>query len=476
MKKEEQKVKVDNPIIKKRIDNSLKISIHEGAFSSVSIGLGRSYFSPFALALNATATQMGILYAVISLFPSIIQLKSTTLIEKFSRKKIVTFGALWRILLMLPIILIGILFYFGVPHMVWFLILLVGVYYAFGAMSAPVWFSWMGLLVPEKQKGDYFSLRNKVAGFFGVIAMIAGAFILDGAKRIGVHFGNSIGFTLLGFGVVFALSGISKMGSLHLLRKQYEPRLKVKKRDYFSFKDFLEKGISSPFGRFTLFRGAFSVAVGIATPFWALYILRDLSFSYVWYMLITVSAIVFQLVFLPLLGKFSDRFGNIKLLRTCSWLIVTTPLWWLASVFVPAGLTLKLYLVILPAIVGGFGWAGFNLAVNNYVYDAVRSTKISFGITYMNLIVGIGAFIGAAIGSLLAWANISFMNPLLFIFAISATGRFLVALFGLKFLREVRHVHKFSSQYLVKEFQPMQGVVREVHYMESFAKRAEHYI
>lgn len=476
MSKKEEAGKTDNPIVQKKVRDSLKISIHEGAFSSTSIGLGRSYFSPFALALNATATQMGILYAVIGLLPSIIQLRSAILIEKFSRKRLVLIGALWRIFLMVPIILTGVLFYFGVPYMVWALIAIIGLYYSFGAMSAPIWFSWMGLLVPEKDRGDYFAVRNRVSGFFGVVAMVCGAFILDYSKRVGVYLGNPIGFTLLGFGILFILAGIAKIGSWRLLHKQYEPRVRVNKRDYFSFKDFLEKGISTPFGRFTLFRGAFGVAVGISTPFWALYMLRDLHFSYIWYMMITVSAIVFQLIFLPLIGKFSDRFGNIKLLRICSWLIVTIPLWWILSVFISGELTIKLYLLIVPAIIGGFGWAGFNLAVNNYVYDAVRTTKRSFGVTYMNLIVGVGTFVGAIIGSLLAWLNISFINPLLFIFAISAVIRLLIAAFGLRLLHEVRHVHKFSSQYLIKEFQPVQGVVREVHYMGNIAKKAEHYI
>lgn len=193
-------------------------------------------------------------------------------------------------------------------------------------------------------------------------------------------------------------------------------------------------------------------------------------------MMITVSAIIFQLIFLPLLGKFSDRFGNIKLMRTCSWLIVTIPILWITSTFIHGDMAVKLYLLIVPSVVGGFAWAGFNLGANNYIYDAVRSTKRSFGVSYMNLMVGVGTFVGASIGAVLAWTNVSFMNPLLFIFVVSSLVRLVVVTFGLKLLREVRHVHKFSSQYLIKEFQPIQGVVREVHVMKSVAEKVEHYI
>lgn len=469
-------VGVEHPIVQKKIDNSLKISIKEGSLSSVSTGMGISYFTPFALAMNATASQVGILHAIVSLLPSLAQLKAATLIKKFSRKKIVLNAIMWKIMIWLPIILTGLLFYLGVPHMVWVFIGLVGLFYAFAAIAHPAWFSWMGSLVPGEGRGGYFSKRNRVAGFFGIITMIIGAVILDFSKTLGVQYGNVIGFTLIGFGLLFVIAMFAQLWSWVLLKKQYEPRLHIRKKDYFSFKQFLSRCCMTPFGRFCLFRGAFSFVVGIATPFWAVYMLRDLGFSYIWFIVITVSATAFQLMFLPLLGKVSDRFGNIKLISICSWLIVTTPLLWMASGLIGNDLGVKIWLLLVPAIVGGFAWAGYNLAVNNYVYDAVSSRKRSFGLTYMNLIVGVAIFAGASLGSLLAWINVSFMNPLLFIFAISAVGRLLVAMFGLKYLNEVRYVKKFSSEYLVKEFQPMQGAIREIHNLEHLVKKVEHFV
>lgn len=476
MRKKGSIVRVDHPIVQKKINESLKYSIHEGSLASISSSFGLSYLSPFALALNATTVQMGILYAIISLLPGIAQLKASTLIKKFSRKKIVLSGVMIKILLWVPIILTGLLFYLGSPHMVWVLIGLIGLFYALAAIVHPVWFSWMGSLVPEKRRGKYFSKRNLAAGFFGIIAMIIGALILDGAKDIGKYYGNILGFTLLGFGILFSLAAIIRLWSWRILKKQYEPQIKIRKKDYFTFKQFLQKCSSTPFGRFTLFRFFFSIAIGISGPFWAVYILRDLGFSYVWYMLTTISVVIFQLIFLPLLGRFSDKFGNIKLISVCLWLTVATPLLWIGSAFITDALTIKLYLLFVPGIIGGFAWAGYNLAVNNYVYDAVSSPKRSFGVAYMNLMVGVGTFIGASLGSLLAWINVSFINPLLFIFAISAIGRLLVAVFGLRFLREVRHVKKFSSEFLIKEFRPVHGAIHEIHNFEHMVKKVQHYI
>ena len=476
MVKEGAVVRVNHPIVQKKINDSLNLSIREGSVSSVASGFGLSYLSPFALLLNATATQMGILYAITSLLPSLVQLKAIDLMKKFSRKKIVLDSVMVRTLLWIPIFLTGILFYIGTPHMAWILIALIGLCYIVPAIANPAWFSWMGSLVPENERGIYFSRRNRASGLAGIITMIIGAIILDGSKKVGFYYGDILGFTLIGFGLLFALSAGFKIYSWILLKKQYKPRLKIKKSDYFTFKDFLKKCSSTPFGRFTLFTSIFSVAVGISTPFWVVYMLRDLGLSYVWYMSITVASIIFQLIFLPLLGRMSDRFGNIKVISICSWLIAITPLMWIFSILIANDFAVKVYLLIAPSIVSGFGWAGYNLAVNNYVYDAVSSPKRGFGVSYMNLMVGLGAFIGASLGSLLAWINVSFMNSILFIFGISTIVRFIVVIFGLRFLSEVRHVNKFSSEFLIAEFQPVRGIVREIHNVEHMVKKIEHYV
>ena len=476
MVKKEKVVKVSHPIVQKKIDKSLKSSIKEGSFASMSANFGLSYFAPFALALSATTVQMGILHAIISLLPGIVQFKASTLIKKFSRKKIVLTATLMRILLLVPIAITGILFYFGIPHTTWILIGLIGLFYIFASIIHPIWFSWMGSLVPENKRGNYFSKRNRIAGSFGILAMVSGAFILDTAKNIGGRYGDPLGFTLFGFGILFSLAAITRLCSWRLLKKQYEPRLKIKKKDYFTFKQFFSRCSSTPFGRFTLFRTIISFAIGISGPFWVVYILRDLKFSYIWYMLTIISVIIFQLIFLPLIGKISDKFGNIKLIRICSWLLFTIPILWIGSALITNTIALKLYLLFVPAIVNGFAWAGYDLAVNNYIYDAVSSPKRSFGVSYMNLMVGIGTFVGASLGALLAWINVSFMNPLLFIFAVSAVIRLLVAIFGLRFLKEVRHVEKFSPEFLIKEFQPMKGIAREFHNFEHIIDKVEHYI
>jgi len=78
------------------------------------------------------------------------------------------------------------------------------------------------------------------------------------------------------------------------------------------------------------------------------------------------------------------------------------------------------------------------------------------------------------IGSGLALMSFSFMDSVLFIFLVSAVLRLIVVLIGQRFLQEVRHVEEFSSEYLVREFAPVEGIVREVHHLEHMVKKVEH--
>ena len=205
--------------------------------------------------------------------------------------------------------------------------------------------------------------------------------------------------------------------------------------------------------------------------------LRDMGMSYIWYMSITVATIFFQLIFFPLLGKFSDRFGNIKLMSMSSSIIAVVPFLWIASALIMNDLWAKIYLLTLPSMIGGFAWAGYNLALNNYVYDAVGSRRRGFSLSYMNLLIGFGGFVGAGVGALLAWADIGLMgNSMLFIFAVSGVGRLIVAFYGSKYLSEVRNVKKFAPQFLIREFDPLQGAIREVHHLEHLVKKVEHYV
>lgn len=446
----EEDPKTVHPIIYKKINRSLKRSIVEGQFVTASTNLGPAYFTPFALALNATSGQIGLMHSLINLLPSIAQLQTSKLIEKYSRKKITMFSSWLAIFMLIPIIISGFLFKYSIPYAVEALIGFVVLFYLFSGPALPAWFSWMGSLVSETERGRYFSIRNRASGFMGLIAMVIGAFLLDYFKTTGM--------VILGFGILFAVSFLLRVVSLTILNHQYEPKLKVHKSDYFSLRQFIKNSGKSSLGRFSFYSFYFRIAAGIATPFFAVFLLKNLGLSYVWFMAITVSSLLFQLVFMPALGRISDRMGNVRVLKMSSISIAIVPLLFLVS-------KNPWYLLIVPQIVAGFGWAGFNLASGNYIYDTVSQERRSFGVTYYSLFLGLGNALGAIIGSFISLISIPALaiNNILLIFFVSGILRVGVVLFFRNHLREVRVVKKFSTHYVVNEIVPVRGITREFH-------------
>lgn len=451
MEKEEEKIlrKTKENLEKKETQ---ELSIKEGASASVMSGFTDSYVTPYALALQANNAQIGFLSSIPSLFSPLSQIFGSRLMEKYSRKKILIRFVSIQALMWLPILLLSLLFWKSLflSYLPVILIVFYSVYAVLGAIAGPAWFSLLGDIIPEKIRGRYFGRRNKITGTIALISTIIAAFILD--------FFKTKGFLLIGFSILFLIACIFRLISASLFRRHYEPRLKLKKGYYFSIFQFIKKSPSNNFGRFVIYVSLIQFTANIAAPFFTVYMLKELGFSYITFMLVSISSSVFSLLFMPIWGKFSDKYGNRELLRIGSLLIPFLPILWLFS-------SSPLYLALIPQLIGGIGWAAFNLAVGNFVYDSVSVQRRGLCVAYLNVIAGAGLFTGATLGGFLAqYLKIGFMNIFLFIFLISGILRFLVFLFLLPKIKEIKKVEKLKQNPFsyFKEINPVHGVVYEV--------------
>ena len=429
---------------------TLNLSIKEGSAASVMAGAGDTYIAPFALSLGANNFQIGLLSSLPALFSPIFQVLGARLMEKHSRKQIMGIGAFIQALMWLPVLVLGLIYWHGTSSYIpTILIIAYGIYAIFGAMGGPAWFSLLGDIVPAKIRGKYFGKRNKICTGVTVAATVLAAFVLDYFKLKGM--------VLLGFAVIFLAASISRMISAYLLSRHYDPAFKLEEGYYFSFWQFVKKAPSNNFGKFVIYVGMIYFAVLMAGPFFAVYMLKNLKFSYTTLMLVNISATVFTLIFSPVLGKFADKYGNRELLKVGGILIPILPLFWLFS-------ENPWYLALVPQLISGLGWASFNLAASNFIYDVVTPQRRGICITYFNIFVYAGTFLGATIGGIIAtYAPITFMNHLLFIFALSGVLRGLASVIMLPKIKEVRDVKKLSSNPLVyvREMNLVEGTIYE---------------
>lgn len=418
---------------------TLKESINEGSWFSVMSGTGTNYITPFALILNATNFQIGLLTSLVGLISPFSQLYGSRLIEKHPRKEIIMKFASFQALMWLPIIALVFLFWQGIAlsYLPWMLILFYLMLMIFGSIVHPAWFSMMGDVIPENRKGRYFGLRRKIVEMTLLITTILAAFLLD--------YFETRGMVLVGFAFLFSIAAFSRFRTVASFREHYEPPLKLTKGYYFSLKSFLTKGLKTNFGKFTTYSLFVYLAVMIASPFFAVYLLEDLQLSYKLFMVVFMSANVFSIIFLPIVGKISDRFGSRFLLKLGATLIPLVPLLWLFSSNV-------LYLIFIPQLIGGLGWAAFSISSASFIYDSVKPNHRGLCIAYFHILIGIGTFIGALIGGFLT-SNISysFMNPFLFVFLVSGVLRGLAGFIFIPRIKEVRKLKRiphFRLSYL----------------------------
>jgi MFS family permease len=351
--------KRDSAKIKERKYRARRYSIKEGIFSSAKTSFGDSYISPFAIAINASNPMVAMLSSITGLLGPLSQIFSSKLIEKYSRKKIILKAVFFEALMWLPLIAIAILFYKGilVNALPFLLLLSFSLYVIIMNISSPLWFSWMGDLINEKYRGRWFSKRNLIIGFISVVLAIISAIFLDYLKK-----NNGIMF---GFIILFLLALLSRLASWKTFKKQYEPKIKLKKGYYFSFWDFIINAPKTNFGKFALFRFFFTFTASITGSILVIYLLRHLNFSYLMYIIIIFSGTIFSLITLELWGKLADRYGNYRVLCMISIIIPIVPILWILN-------TSVISLILVPSLLSGISWAGLHLAERNFIYDNVR--------------------------------------------------------------------------------------------------------
>jgi MFS family permease len=427
-----------------KIRKSLRFSFLDGLFVSCMVGMTTDYITPYALALKATNSQIGVLSAAPNLASSLAQLKSPDVTEKFkSRKKIINLFVFLHTLMGIPIILTP---YLCKWQPVAFLIIFVTLFTSLNAFTIPAWSSLMADHLPFKSRGRYFGWRNKTLG----IVTISSAFL---AGLILHLFKTNI---LKGFLIIFSAAFTCRFVSWCFLTRMYEPAFKVKKEDYFNFLDFIKRLRQSNFAKFVLFISALVFCVNIASPFFSVFMLRDLKFNYLTYTILVTTVSIAQIFTFDRWGRHADRTGNLKVIKFTSFFIASLPFWWVINQR-PA------YLVFAQ-LVSGFAWAGFNLCATNFIYDAATPEKRTRCIAYFNVCIGLATCLGALLGGYLVNILPRFGGyRLLSLFILSSALRFLAIFIFSGKIKEVRPIEAISSRdlfYSVVGIKPILGANR----------------
>ncbi|MBD3155236.1 MAG: MFS transporter [Candidatus Aenigmarchaeota archaeon] len=404
----------------KNLKKDLDYAVKDGVAHSAMMGMGENYLSPYAIALGANDVQVGLLTSIPQLLGSFSQLFSTKITEKIgSRKKMVLIFTLIQTLLWFPI---GLLM-FSSYQVIWNLILLVTVYWISATIVIPAWTSWVGDLVPVKSKGKFFGKRRTYSGISLFVSLTIAGMIL---------FISSKFRPLLGFGIIFTIAFVSKFISWNYLRKMKEPAFHVYDENKFTFFEFVKRMPKTNFGKFVIFFTLMTFSVNIAAPYFSVYMLKDMGLNYFTYTAILSVSKITSFIFIGIWGKYSDFFGNRKIMALTGSILFLLPALWALS-------TNVIYLISVQ-ILSGFLWSGFNISTFNFIFDVVSPSKRVRCVSYLNVLNGLAIFLGASLGSLLMSFSTPFWSSFILVLIFSALGRVIVSQIMLPKIKEVKWV------------------------------------
>ena len=440
-----------------QVARSLKHSIRDGASYAVMTGCGESYFSAFAIFLKASTAQIGFIASVPLLLASFAQLFSAWLGHRLGiRKPIILIGAGMQAAIWLPLLLLPIL---APKYAVELLIVCIILYNMFTNLAAPQWSSLMGELVSENRRGRFFARRTAISSMTAFVSLIFAGLLL--------HYFEHHDNTLAGFVMIFAVAFTARLVSVYHLARMHDPGGNTAALENpFSLQSFRELRHSSLF-RFSVFFMFVQFSVYIASPFFSVYLLRDLNFNYLQFMACAASTVLFQFVALQRWGRISDIFGNRITLKMCGLLIPAIPFLWLLSP--------NFYYLLAVQALGGFIWAGFTLSASNYLYDLIPKNRRVTWMAAHNVMSSIGVFFGALLGGWLGTVmadhytllqlDILLRSPLYNIFILSFVLRLTTMLFFIPGIREMRKVRSMPMRRLVFRviaFKPLSGLIFEI--------------
>lgn len=334
----------------------------------------------YALALGATATEIGWLSALGALLGTAVLLPGARLAERWGQPhRLVVATMLFARLMLLALVLWPFTGQAGVWGVIAFATLRV-----MGQQAAlPAWTSLAADIVPEAARGRYFASRNLAMALAALVAVPLAGQLIDG-----------IGGTL-GFRVNFALAFLVGLtASYCYARIEVPPREAPVEVQGKRLPLWARLRQHPTFLLFCLHAMVWNFGLQIASPFFNVFLVQEAGASTVAVGLVATVATLASLPGQALWGRVADRLGA---RRTLLWSGVWIPLAPLAWVFVR-----QPWHVVPINTLSGFMWAGFNLATFNFLLLSTPDERRPRYVALYNTLVGLANAGGAAFGGWLA--------------------------------------------------------------------------
>lgn len=359
----------------------LGLSLWDGVFFSLMVGLGETYLPAFALALGHGEVLAGLVASVPMLIGGVVQLAAPRAVHALGshRHWVVALAGLQG-LVFAPLAWAA---WTGRLGAIW-LFAAAAAYWAVGLGGGAAWTSWFPPLVPRRLRSRYFAYRTRAAQAAVLLGLVGGGLALRAF--------DASGRALYGFALLFALAGIARLVSTLLLASQSESE-RLRPMPPLSLPRALARMGSSELRRLFGYLVVVQAGVNVAAPYFTPYMLGRLELGYGTYVALVAAAFLARVVALPLWGKLGHRIGGQRLLWIGAVGIAPTALPWVFTENVG---------ILLAAQVGaGVVWAAFELGTFLALFERLPDGERTSLLALYNLAnaaaIATGSIVGGAI-------------------------------------------------------------------------------
>lgn len=344
---------------------NLRASMLDGGFFGLTLGLGETFLPAFALAIGLGEVVSGLVTSLPIFFGGIVQLVSLRALSwTGSYKRWIVAGVTLQAMTFLPLIAAAI--YGSISS--WAFFLVASIYWGSGMAAGPAWNAWIGHVVPQPIRANFFAKRTRVIQLATLVGFLVGGGFLQYTKGIDA--------VLWGFATLFVVAGLSRIAcSIYLVKHRTS---KADDDVHPEPARLLEtwRGISSKSRSLIIYLICMQACVQFSGPYFVPYIIKQLNYSYAAFATIIAAALVARVLAMNLWGRIARKYGTdrllviggIGLLPLASLWILSPSLWWL----------------IVVQMLSGFLWSAYELAFFLMFMEELPQKRRATALTIFN--------------------------------------------------------------------------------------------
>lgn len=373
-------------------ERALDLLVKEAAFSGGAAALTSGVIlTAFALHLGASTVMVGLL-ASAPFLTQLLQLPAILLVERLRTRKRI--AVLTSIVGRMMLAVMAVTAFFHGMSALWAFLAAQFVLAGLGAVGSCAWNAWLRDLAPEDRLGQVFARRTAWLAAINLILGVAAALALeltaagsrDRSTVFAVMFGAGCVTGLISARIVAAMPEVQMPpapGTIRLLDLLRQP-----------FRDL-------NFRRLLAFVASWQFAINLATPFFAVFMVRQLRFDLSFVMLLNIVSQMSNLLALRSWGMLSDRFANKSVLAVCGPAYILGVVAMIGASQFDNRVLVGGWLVVLHVIMGA-SLAGVTLASTNVALKLSPKGSATAYVAANAMVIALAAGLAPILGGLLA--------------------------------------------------------------------------